>query len=85
MLREFAPLASDVDSHISWASEALDSLPDATNVWIGNERSVSALHKDNYENIYCQITGHKKFPLSLPPPPLVIGLTSDEIHFDIAF
>lgn len=33
---------------------------------IGNSRSVTALHKDNYENIYVQIQGRKHFVL-LPP------------------
>jgi hypothetical protein len=33
---------------------------------IGNSRSVTALHKDNYENIYVQIQGQKHFVL-LPP------------------
>lgn len=33
---------------------------------IGNSRSVTALHKDNYENIYVQIRGKKHFVL-LPP------------------
>ena len=39
---------------------------DATNLWIGNDRSVTALHRDNYENVYCQILGQKHFVL-LPP------------------
>ncbi|KAK7749736.1 hypothetical protein SLS53_000315 [Cytospora paraplurivora] len=37
-----------------------------TNNRIGNSRSVTALHKDNYENIYVQIRGQKHFVL-LPP------------------
>lgn len=37
-----------------------------TNNRIGNSRSVTALHKDNYENIYVQIRGKKHFVL-LPP------------------
>lgn len=49
-----------------WASEALLREPDATNIWIGNEKSVSAMHKDNYENLYCQIRGRKKFTLISP-------------------
>ena len=31
-----------------------------------DSRSVTALHKDNYENVYCQIVGQKHFVL-LPP------------------
>ena len=35
-------------------------------MWIGNSKSVTAIHKDNYENIYVQIRGRKHFSL-LPP------------------
>lgn len=35
-------------------------------MWIGNSRSVTAAHKDNFENIYVQIRGRKHFVL-LPP------------------
>jgi len=42
-----------------------DSLT-AINLWIGDERSVSSLHKDFYENFYCVIDGEKTFTL-LPP------------------
>jgi jumonji domain-containing protein 7 len=35
-------------------------------MWIGTSKSVTAMHKDNYENIYCQIVGQKHFVL-LPP------------------
>lgn len=41
-------------------------IPDATNFWMGDERSVSSLHKDHYENIYCVINGEKHFTL-IPP------------------
>jgi peptidyl-lysine (3S)-dioxygenase / protease len=44
----------------------LQKVPEAVNLWLGNSRSVSALHQDNYENIYCQIIGKKHFVL-LPP------------------
>lgn len=40
--------------------------PDAINFWMGNERSVSSLHKDHYENFYCVITGTKRFVLYPP-------------------
>lgn len=33
---------------------------------VGNSHSVTALHKDNYENIYVQVQGQKHFVL-LPP------------------
>lgn len=64
---EYSPLYKDVDKEIPWARIALGGRdPDAINLWIGNSRSVTALHRDNYENIYCQIIGSKHFVL-LPP------------------
>jgi len=55
-----------VPSSIPFSRIALSSHPDAVNLWIGNSLSVTALHKDNYENIYVQIIGAKHFVL-LPP------------------
>ncbi|KAL0944065.1 phospholipase a2 [Colletotrichum truncatum] len=63
---EYLPLFTDVPSSIPFARIALDRDPDAINLWIGNSRSVTALHKDNYENIYVQVRGRKHFVL-LPP------------------
>lgn len=51
---------------IPFARIALQQEADAINLWMGNERSSTALHKDNYENIYVQIRGQKHFVL-LPP------------------
>jgi len=50
----------------------LDGLA-ATNLWIGNEKSVTSMHKDHYENFYAVIQGEKVFTL-LPP--------ADAIHLD---
>lgn len=55
-----------MEDGLPWAAEALEKEPDATNVWVGNERSVSAMHKDNYENLYCQVMGRKIFTLVSP-------------------
>ena len=63
---EYSPLIPDVPRDIKFASEGLDKNPDAVNLWLGNECSTTALHKDNYENIYVQIRGEKHFTL-LPP------------------
>lgn len=51
---------------IPFARIALQKEPDAINLWIGNTRSVTALHRDNYENVYVQVAGRKRFVL-LPP------------------
>jgi len=63
---EYSTLFSHVEKDISWARIALRQQPEAINLWIGNSRSVTALHKDNYENIYVQVIGQKHFVL-LPP------------------
>jgi len=63
---EFAALVSDLPPSLAFADSALLSAPDAVNVWIGNSDSTSALHKDNYENLYCQVLGKKKFVLLSP-------------------
>ncbi|XP_075641088.1 lysine-specific demethylase JMJ32 [Castanea sativa] len=63
---EYSALSSDCDDHIPWATEALGSLPEAVNLWIGNHRSVTSFHKDHYENLYAVVSGEKHF-LLLPP------------------
>lgn len=63
---EYSPLFSDTEKDIPWARIALQQHPEAINLWIGNSHSVTALHKDNYENIYVQVLGKKHFVL-LPP------------------
>ena len=55
-----------MEPDIRFASIALQRKPDAINLWIGNSRSTTALHRDNYENIYCQILGSKEFVLLSP-------------------
>lgn len=59
-------LFTQVQKDIPFARIALQKEPDAINLWIGNARSVTALHRDNYENIYVQVAGRKHFVL-LPP------------------
>ncbi|KAI0145221.1 phospholipase A2 [Xylariaceae sp. FL1272] len=60
---EYVSLFSEVQTSIPFARIALEREPDAINMWIGNSRSVTALHRDNYENIYVQIAGRKHFVL----------------------
>ncbi len=52
-----------MEKDIPWARIALQQNPEAINLWIGNSLSTTALHKDNYENIYVQIIGEKHFVL----------------------
>ncbi|EMC97941.1 hypothetical protein BAUCODRAFT_67414 [Baudoinia panamericana UAMH 10762] len=63
---EYARLLPDVPSDIPFARIALDQSADAVNLWLGDNRSVTSLHKDNYENIYVQIRGQKHFVLLAP-------------------
>lgn len=63
---EYSKLYKDVEEEIPWARIALGHSPDAINLWIGNSKSITAMHRDNYENIYCQVLGSKHFVL-LPP------------------
>uniref|UniRef100_A0A7I4D4Y9 JmjC domain-containing protein n=1 Tax=Physcomitrium patens TaxID=3218 RepID=A0A7I4D4Y9_PHYPA len=63
---EFSALSEDVDSDIAWASEALGCKPEAVNLWIGTQESVTSFHKDHYENLYAVVSGEKHFTL-LPP------------------
>jgi len=63
---EFDELADDIDPEISWVSEAFGIQPDVVNFWMGDERAVSSLHKDHYENLYVVVSGEKHFTL-LPP------------------
>ncbi|KAF8790118.1 Bifunctional peptidase and (3S)-lysyl like protein [Argiope bruennichi] len=66
LIEEFSPLTCDIDTHITWATEAFGNEPEAVNIWIGDNRSVSSMHKDHYENLYYVIVGTKKFDLYPP-------------------
>ncbi|XP_015597528.1 jmjC domain-containing protein 7 isoform X2 [Cephus cinctus] len=63
---DFPELISDVPPDIPWATESFGKLPDAVNIWMGDERAVTSMHKDPYENIYCVISGEKDFLLHPP-------------------
>ncbi|KAK9241127.1 phospholipase A2 [Lipomyces kononenkoae] len=66
MPTEFPQLANDIQVDIPWATEALQSQPEAVNLWIGSSRSTTSLHKDPYENLHVQILGQKVFKLVSP-------------------
>ncbi|KAI8361827.1 jmjC domain-containing protein 7 [Choanephora cucurbitarum] len=63
---EYGPLEQDVDPEIDWCSRALGKQPDAVNFWFGDEKSITSLHKDPYENCYAVIRGQKTFVLYPP-------------------
>lgn len=65
--KEFSHLLEDIDTNISIAEDCFsNSTPEAINLWIGDERSTSSLHKDHFENMYAVISGEKIFTL-FPP------------------
>jgi len=66
LIDEFKSIIDDVDSEISWASLAFNKNPDAVNFWMGDERAITSMHKDPYENIYCVVRGHKDIILQPP-------------------
>lgn len=63
---EYSDIFKDVPRDIPFARIALQKDPEAINFWLGSSRSTTALHKDNYENIYVQILGQKHFVLLAP-------------------
>ena len=67
-LRNFFPtLLEDIDQSFELAEAAFGlSSPEAINLWIGDERSISSVHKDFFENLYVVLSGEKTFVL-LPP------------------
>ena len=66
MESEYGELCDDIQLEIPFVSEALIRKPDAINLWMGESRSVSSLHQDPYENMYCVLFGEKHF-LLYPP------------------
>ena len=49
-----------------WAEEAFGTTVDAINLWMGNERAVSSMHKDHYENLFYVASGEKIFTICPP-------------------
>lgn len=74
--QEYSALYSHVQRDIPFARIALQRPPEAVNLWIGNSRSVTAMHRDNYENIYVQILGRKHFVLF---PPLCQPCVNEQL------
>lgn len=64
--QDFPELMEDIQPMLPWATEAFGSEPEAVNLWIGGEKSVTTFHKDPYENLFAVIAGSKTFHI-LPP------------------
>ena len=63
------PLLQDVPQSLAFADDALGQKPDAVNLWMGDSRALTTLHKDHYENLYAVVQGCKTFTL-YPPAAL---------------
>jgi jumonji domain-containing protein 7 len=58
--------------------------PDAINLWMGNEKAVSSIHKDYYENLFYVASGEKVFDLYPPadaPFLTTQSLPTSRFHF----
>lgn len=51
---------------LAWADEAMGKQPEATNLWIGSEKSKTSMHRDHYENLFTVLRGTKIFTLYPP-------------------
>lgn len=70
LAHDFTELYDDLDlSSLQFACDAFNKSPDAANFWMGDERAITSMHKDPYENIYCVVSGYKDFIL-IPPTDL---------------
>ena len=58
-------LLKDLPVNFEFAKDVLHD-PDARNIWIGTERSVTSVHRDPYENLYLVLRGSKTFRLWPP-------------------
>eukprot|EP01083_Nonionella_stella_P168774 570792_1 len=75
MADEYSLLCEDIEMDIEWVSTALNKKPDAINFWMGENRSISSMHQDPYENIYCVLAGEKKFILYPPTDEIYLKKT----------
>jgi peptidyl-lysine (3S)-dioxygenase / protease len=64
--RELPGLACDDLPDMLWAREAFGCDVDALNLWVGDGRSTTTMHKDHYENCYLVACGEKRFTLRPP-------------------
>lgn len=64
---EYTHLLEDIPPNIkSLGTRVFGQPPEASNVWFGTGESVSSLHQDWVENLYCVVRGVKEFVL-IPP------------------
>jgi peptidyl-lysine (3S)-dioxygenase / protease len=75
LINSFPELLDDIECSLPLGDNVFGSLPEAVNLWIGDERSISSLHKDHFENLYVVITGEKIFTLYPPTDIQFFGET----------
>ena len=74
-VRELMPeLLEDCSPSMALGDESFGTEVEAVNLWVGDARSVSSLHKDHFENFYAVVRGTKEFLLY--PPTDVMWLKS---------
>lgn len=64
-------LLREVPQNLSFAEPVLGK-PEAINIWIGGDRSVTSTHRDPYENLYFVLKGSKTFTLYPPVDELTL-------------
>lgn len=63
----YAATSRAIPKSLDFAEEAFGTgPPEAVNLWMGDERSVSSMHKDPYENLFYVASGEKVFTLCPP-------------------
>jgi peptidyl-lysine (3S)-dioxygenase / protease len=72
LVDEYSKLLDDVEE-LKFAREAFGQEPDAVNFWFGENRTVSSMHQDPYENMYCVVAGAKHFTLVPPTDRFFLG------------
>lgn len=77
-LRQHLPeLLADIPKSLPLGDEVFKSDVEgeleAVNLWIGDERSVSSIHKDHFENMYAVVSGEKTFTLFPPTDVAYLG------------
>lgn len=75
LINSFPELLDDLESSLLLGDEVFGSTPEAVNIWIGDERSTSSLHKDHFENLYAVVFGEKIFTLYPPTDIQFFGET----------
>lgn len=83
LLRDILPLepgSRTKSGSYQWANEALDCEPEATNLWIGTEKSKTSMHRDHYENLFSVIRGTKIFTVY---PPCEAHFLCEDERFDV--